>query len=157
MTTHRVTRCAHCGSEYEFQASGPGCHDPFNDGTWCPVCKRVIAQALAKVPRLYECRYRDIKEMPDRFPDVTLEQVLEWERENLAPRAEGRIVAQRIFAPLFNLKTGDAQNVREVRAPNGQRFMLATWSQSPDYEIKVPWEFDLQKGCWTNHPWRGPG
>jgi hypothetical protein len=154
VTTHQYKRCGHCGVEYSYQGSGHGCLETLNDPTWCRTCKQAVDDALKAVPRRFECRYRHTHEMPDRFLDVTLEKLLEWEQENLAPRAEGKLVAQRVFAPLFNLETGDAQNVREVRSPSGQKFMLATWRLSPEYEVKVPWEWDLLAKGWTHHPWR---
>ena len=152
MTTHQTKRCKHCGGEYRYQGSGHGCVNPLNSSTWCPVCKRAILGALEKVPRLFECRYRNIREIPEKFPDVTLDRLLDWEQENLRAQ-KGQLVFQRIFVPLINLETGDSQNSREVRGPNGQKYMLSTWRQSPEYEVKVQWEWDLQAGAWTGCPW----
>lgn len=96
--------------------------------------------------------------MPERFPE-TLEQLLEWERENLRPKEQDGVlislVPRRVFFPLFNLETGDTQHTREIRSPKGIRFRLSTWDISKEVEIRVPMEWDLQKNEWTGHAWNG--
>lgn len=148
-----LQRCGHCGGKYEYQASGEGCHRNYNDGTYCPDCKRVQVEALKSCPRQFECRQRDIKELPDRFGGITLEQVLEWDKTSRKPTEGNPLGVQRIFVGLVNMETGDWQRNREVRSPKGQKFIVSTWDKDPEYSIKVYWEWDTQKSEWTNRPW----
>ena len=43
-------RCRHCGSEYEYQASGYACRSPNNDKDYCPECMKIILEVLNKQP-----------------------------------------------------------------------------------------------------------
>jgi len=157
VTTQAKKRCTHCGAFYVYTGSGHGCLEPTNDPHWCSLCKRAVLDTLAQIPRHFECRYRNIAEMPERFPDVTLTQLLEWERAQLAPRNEGRIIGQRIWPALFNIKTGDSQTTREIRVSEGPyrgtNFRLSTWRTDPEVIIEVPMEYDLRQNTWTNAPW----
>jgi hypothetical protein len=168
MTTERYHRCAQCGTQYTFQGSGPGCDRADNNATWCPSCTKIVYNALANVQRLFECRYRSIKEV-ERFKHITLEQVLEWEMlGNEIKRASGWPVT-RIWPGLFDAATGDSQNIREVigRQKNpellptreedvfvGVYFRLSTWRVRPEHVIEVPMEYDLIKGTFTGQLWR---
>jgi hypothetical protein len=159
MTTKR---CGQCGDEYTYQGSGYGCNRPENDATYCPSCKTVINEALAKIPRRFECRYRDVQEM-DKFKDhVTLEMLIEWERADME-RRKTELWGQRIWPALYNIETGDSQNTREIvgRPPalggvpnfNGIRFRLSTWKKNPEVTIEVPMEYDLLENKFTGHAW----
>ncbi len=150
MTTHRLLRCHRCGSEYSYQGSGRGA-PRFNNAEYCVSCAQIVHEALAKVPRLFECRYRNIKEMPEAYSGITLPILLEWEKEQLSVKKEGQMFPniQRVFPGLYNLETGDHQCRREIRGNalpgdvsyQGQRFMLAMWEMSGEYEISVPMEW----------------
>lgn len=155
MTTHTYKRCQHCGIRYSYQGSGHGCNEPLNDGTWCPQCKQAVLDALKALPRHFECRYRNIQEMTPRFEDVTLERLLEWERVQLAPRAEGRIIGQQIWPALYNVSTGDSQTTRGIRCPQGRQFRLSTWRINPEVIIDTPMESSTRR--WNGTSWPQPG
>ena len=173
MTTHIHKRCGQCGIEYAFQGSGYGCNRPENDSIYCPSCKTVINEALAKVPRRWEMRMQNISELGDRFAAVTPERVREWEaaderRRELAPY---RFIARRVFSPLFNLETGETTSTIEVKGRDGHdpnilrrgcppeyvgiTFRMTWWNQKPeDCTIEVPMEYDLREGRFTGQLWQ---
>lgn len=151
MTTQRHHRCGHCGDHYVYTASGSGCQDPYNHDKWCPSCTEVVVTALRTVPRKFEVRYRNIRELPE-YDDVTLELVLSWEVQNLEEkRAAGLLSIVRIWPALYNLETGDNQSTRAVCQPGTSKmFRLSTWRQSPEYAIEVPMDYDLLNQRWVN-------
>lgn len=161
MTTHRQHRCAHCGNHYSYQASGHGCLEPENDGTYCPTCKQAQLDAFDKIPRRFEARYQDIRQIP-RFADITTEMVLAWEQTETTirerRRAAGEIIGQRIFPGLVDMKKGEFQYIREVRAQDGPhaglRLKVASWPSAPtDCEIEYPMEYDLAEKRFTGRDW----
>lgn len=179
MTTHLNKRCGHCGLHYVFQGSGAGCGRPENDATYCPCCKVIRDEALhaafAKVPRIFEGRWQDIKELGDRFKDVTLEKLQAWEAEDerIKQSSDSPWVrnVRRVFSPLFNVKTGDSTNTREVRGRSegnpafdpikmkypeyvGVTFRLTTWRVSPEYDVQVEMEWNLREDRYTGRIWR---
>ena len=153
MTTKFYHRCINCGVEYCYQASGS--YAPkFNHNSYCHTCFEACIEALQKIPRKFECRYQNVQNTK-RFIDITLEQVLRWEKEN--DEKEGTNLFRRIFPGLINIETGDYQNVREVKGReqfSGIPFQLSTWQDSHEYEIKVPMAYDLTCQCYTNELWR---
>ena len=157
---HEYRRCTHCGVRYTYQSSGH-CDNPLNHGDWCADCYQVVRTALSGVPRRYERRSQSFREIP-RYEGIPLDRFLAWEAIDDADRAQrssaGQVVARRIGMPLFNLKTGDSQNVRGVRGHDefeGHFFMLATWQHDPDYDATVEMEYDLIAGQFTGRPWSG--
>lgn len=149
MTVERYRRCEHCQDVYTYQLSGGGA-PKYNDGRHCPECREAVCKALQGIPRKAECRYVDIKELP-QYQDVTLDQVRVWEA-NLAERRKDGLVAQRIWPGLYKLDdsgklTEDVQSIRQVIASEGPHkgvaFRVSTWKQDPEYTIEVPMEFDL--------------
>lgn len=153
MTTQSYHRCATCGNEYLYQGSGHGCNRPKNSSTWCPSCKGVVDAALSMVPRLFECRYRNVLEM-EHFKHVTLEMIKVWETTPTSG-----IQVRRVWPGLFNLKTGDQMSIREVVGRDGAypvkgaRFRVSTWDNDPEYTIEVPMEYDLKNERFTGHQW----
>jgi hypothetical protein len=159
MTTQSYKRCGKCGAQYIYTGSGHGCLKPLNNSTWCPDCTRVVNAALANIPRKFEGRWTPIAEVP-HLAGVTPEHIRAWEeaahREAEERQAAGQIVARRVFSPLFNLQTGDSQNVREVRGRDefqGHTFKVASWRQAGGIEIEVNMEYDLQNNRYTGHEW----
>jgi hypothetical protein len=157
---HIYKRCTHCGIRYEYQQSGAGCERPENDNRYCPSCKGVYGEALrqvfAKVPRRYEGRYRNVKEV-SKYADVDLKTILRWEQSMRTPKDETRIPIQRIWPGLYNLETGDTMTIREIVAQDGnhkgQRFRLNLWEQTQEHEIKIEMEYDLVEGRFTGACW----
>ena len=63
---HEIKRCKHCYRQYSYQASGDGCFNPVNDKDYCPECMSVINEALSKIAKKFEPRFRMV-EMGDDF------------------------------------------------------------------------------------------
>lgn len=161
MTVLRSRRCAHCGDQYTYQASGEGCGNKLNDGTWCSDCKHAVLQALAAVPRRYEQRFRNIREMGDVYEHVTLDECKRWEglaraRHESNPRAIFPF-ARQVFPGLVSADGTDHQNVYLVVAEDGEdrgrAFKVTTWRKSPEVIIEVGQEWDMVKGEWTGRSW----
>ncbi len=147
VTSIRIRRCIHCRSRYGYQQSGEGCGDGINDARYCRTCKGAINGALTALPVLFECRYVPIAEHPP-CADVTRAQIEEWEATFERERWQATaLIAKRVWPGLMDLETGDAQNVREVRATSGEhlgtRFRVSSWRQRPDFLVEVPIEWDV--------------
>jgi hypothetical protein len=133
--------------------SGMPSHDSHTDSSYCPGCKKVADEALMTVRPRFECRYTPVHEI-ERFKDVTLDKLLEWEEEaRKTIKAQGRIQATRIWPSLFNLETNDSQNIREIRH-KGVPYRVSTWRKSDEYSIEVPMEYDLIHRRLTGNLWR---
>lgn len=146
MSSHRKHRCRHCGQHYSYQLSGY-CPDVFNDPALCGDCAKVVKEALSRVPKRFEPRWRNIDERPERFGNVTLERVLAWEQSGYM-RA-----VQRIWPGLMDLDPPyDRQVIRLVPGAEehqGTYFRLSTWLLKPDFCIEVEEEYDLLEGRFT--------
>jgi hypothetical protein len=91
----------------------------------------------------------------ERFNDVRWEQVVKWEEEyENSPEKkalEGKIIARRVFAPLFDLHDPDNRfSAREVVARDGShtgtKFILETWTKTSDKNgVRIEVEWDLEK------------
>jgi hypothetical protein len=111
------------------------------------------------VERHFECRYQDVKEIPE-LAGITLAQVLEWEQEHLGDSVKNTLRVRRIFMPLFDMITGDSQTSREVPGRGdfvGYRFKVTTWKTNPEFSIEVPREYDLRGHRFTGLNWPLPG
>jgi len=138
MTSHRITRCAHCQAKYTFQASGAGCGDPGNDSRFCSDCWAAVQAALAAVPVRFERVWLPTTE-------VTLEELLEQERR-LAEQQQGQLVARRVSFPLFNLQTGESDRSGFVRL-DGKHYQYRFWpGREEEYSIQVEMERNRHTG-----------
>lgn len=120
----------------------------------CPDCKEAVNAALSTRTRFFECRYRNITELPERFPDITIENLREWESQ--PPSNALGVPVRRVFSPLFDLETGDSQSVREIRGQGtyaSVRFRLSTWRLRPEVLIEVPMEYNLTEQRFTGREW----
>ena len=152
MTTMSYKRCTVCGIKYIYQGSGPGCLEQIADSRHCTDCASVIHDALRTIPRRYEHRWRDVKEVPG-YDHLTLEQVKSWEEQDT------RFI-RRIWPALYNLGTGDSQSIRLVYPPKDDPehgrlhpIRLSTWKKDTDYKMEVEVEWDTQKGEFTGRFW----
>lgn len=147
---HCYKRCIHCGINYTYQMSGYGCDNNFNDEQYCKECKETIINALKLIPRKYEPRYRDIKEVP-LFDGITLDIVLKWEKIDI----NNPKIIRRVYAGLIDLETNSIQNIREVPGQGNfskYKFLLSTWPEKSiykDYSIKIKMEYNLIKNEFT--------
>jgi hypothetical protein len=154
MTRLIEKRCTHCKTFYVWHASGPDCFSDPASEKHCGSCNKAIQDTLATIPKKYECRYEDVQKLPN-FSDITLDIVLEWEKEG-DEEPKSALRGKRIWPGLFNTKTGDAQNIREVRGRGNRswlRVRLQTWKKDPEYKIELPMEFDLLEGKYTGDVW----
>ena len=160
MTIERYSRCIHCGCEYVWCVSGEGYNHPNSPSKdYCPTCFAAIEEAtrnaLAKIPRLYEDRYQDVKEIPE-FSWVTLEKVLEWEAKTLEDNPESKNWARRIWPGLIDDKTGKYQYIRLVRGreeASSFYFRVSTWPHRPEFSIEMLREYDLVNQKFTGYHW----
>jgi hypothetical protein len=152
MSVRDYIRCHHCRTTYTWDSNDRG---QYSSREYCPICQREIVEALSKIPVGFECRYRDINDF-DEYSDVNLEMIKEWEAA-LAERRKTELVPQRVFVGLYDLKNGDSQNIRVVRATSGTHqgkgFRVSTWSLKSEFSIEVPMEYDLLKDAFTGQFW----
>jgi len=128
-----IHECKHCGEEYHFQWSGnydavdvPREH---RDTEYCPVCKKAIYDALAKIPVKFKYEHVITDE-------VNLDTLLKWEKENDDEQSKnGGLIARRILAGLWDSKTGESQKVREVIGRDderkGREYFYCYWPSDP--------------------------
>lgn len=149
-------RCVRCGSVYIYHPTPRDDERLLNDPKHCPRCKQLIVDALRDVPRLFEGRWRDVREVPE-FAGIGLGDVIAWEKEFLRPKNDGRLVMQRIWPALVDVENNDNQHIRLVPGHTypyrGIGFRVSTWQKRSDYLIEVNMEFDLQKGEFTGLRW----
>jgi hypothetical protein len=140
--THYTKRCKHCKSTYTYQGSGDGCFRPMNDDTYCPVCKAVIIEALKTIPKKFDSVFVETDE-------VTYDYLLEKRRE----KETGGLCTRRVYASLFNTKTGEAEKNDAFDVDNRQ-YLVQYWpSKREDMKIKVLKEKNLLTGEITGY-WR---
>jgi hypothetical protein len=168
MTTESYHRCSHCGAEYVYQGSGPGCNRPTNDQYLCPSCKTVTNAALKAVPRRYQERWLDVTKLAEagskdlrvvRAADVTIDMVLAWERIGEAETiARGDLRVRQIWPALCRIETGEWQSIRSVRGRDahlGMLFRVSTWPSSPaDAVVEISMEYDSIDKRFTGNLWR---
>jgi hypothetical protein len=158
-------RCQHCGTVYTAFLSGgyPGAYTNTNH---CPDCYETIRAALEKIPRRFEQRLVETKDLP-AFENVRLEHILEWEKEENVTaakvasllRSDSQPKIRRLAFPLFDLENPDnINNARWVQPRSGPHkgcnFCVSTWSQKSDCDsIRVEVEWDLFNDKYVA-PWR---
>ncbi len=163
MTSYAHRRCVHCGTVYYCLRSGWGFpeYGDHSNPDYCLDCYQVILKALEAVPKKFEHRTMNVQEL-EQFSDVSWEQVVKWEEEyETSPEKkalEGKVIARRVFAPLFDLTDPDNRfSAREVAARNGPhtgvKFILETWTKTSDkngVRIEVEWDLENDKlvGPW---------
>ena len=138
---HYIKRCCHCKSTYTYQASGDGCHKPTNDDTYCPDCKSIILEALMNVPMKFDRVWEETDE-------VTYDYLLEKRRIEEEKRSEGNLLplGRRVYASLFNTKTGEAETNDAFDVDNRQ-YVAQYWpSKREDMKIRVLKEKNLLTG-----------
>jgi rubredoxin len=98
--THYTKRCVHCKTTYTYQGSGEGCFRPLNDDRYCPDCKTAIVKALESIPKKFDKVFIETDE-------VTYDYLLE--KRNIQDEKAGGLCTRRVYASLFNTKTGEAE------------------------------------------------
>lgn len=97
--------CKNCGAKYWWQASGDYQLDSpkeYNDEEYCPECKKVIIEALAKISKKTELRYVECR-------DYNMKQITEFEtienKKYSSPDSFPRV--RRVFVYLHNMENPD--------------------------------------------------
>lgn len=127
MTSHRYMTCSHCGTPYSYQSSGHWEGDypaQLNDDRYCPACMKIIRDALAKVPTLFE--WRDVPST-----EYTIEELKALdEKASTEAHNSGFPRARRVFLPLTDLEDfGNTYRTIEVKTPKGV-FRASFWTKN---------------------------
>ena len=141
MTSHAQARCRTCHVRYFFQASGHGSPE-LNSGEWCPDCYQMYLDAFKSVPK----RAKQVWVDTDEVTPLELE-ALENERAALA-KAEGRLHARRVAAPLFDMTGSGNINRTGYTKKDGTLYRWSYWTKDPEdtSEVRKPMEKDLETG-----------
>lgn len=142
---HEIKRCKHCYRQYSYQASGDGCFNPVNDKDYCPECMSVINEALSKITKKFEPRFRMV-EMGDDFY-----------KNNLLPLKEKYEEYRKKKGYLFeatklvscNKKYKDS--IIEGYYFNNAEFIVEKYGD--EIIINVLSEYDLTNENFTNNTW----
>ena len=136
-------RCRHCRAVYHHYVSGcPPFVDTerLNDREYCPDCKKVILEALEKVPPKVE----EFWETTDVVSKEDIET--EHHRREEEAKANGTICFRRITVPLFDLVDPDNNNICGIITMNGVTFHYSWWTKKDEIEIRKKMERDLVTG-----------
>lgn len=134
---------------YSFQASGWGCNEFCNDSRYCPDCKKVIGEALEKVPIRFGFTWAPTK-------DFTAEELLAYRDEQRAKTeaATGcRVFGERVTLPLWDMHDPGNLHSGAVIVRDGKEYKVETWSKKPEMNtVEIAMEENLETG--ELKPWR---
>jgi hypothetical protein len=115
-------------------------------------------RALKAIPVSFRMEWQNTSEV-EKYKNITLEQVLNWEKLNISDRKPDKIYGERVIVPLFDLVDYENQNhVRLVFGRDdfvGKTFYVSTWTKIKIYELKVPMEFSIIDNKFTGVEWKG--
>ena len=153
---HYLVRCKHCGKEYSYQASGYGCHDLYNNDTYCPECYKAMILALEKIPIRYIPKFRDINETKLNITyDVLLpikQKYIEDTNKNNFPIAVKYLPTT--FKNGVNGLERDDSYYEEEYIYNYYAINVIWYKNKPnDKKIFILSEFDNIEKCFTNKFW----
>lgn len=152
----RYYRCKHCQDVYLCLVSGQyGYSTSHKDTQYCEECALVIRKALSTIPVKFERVW-------EKTGDVTLKQLLEWEKLNNAELdRQNTFPIRRISLPLLRI---DGQNVSEIQKTayvrgrdefKGRHFNYRYWDGEEDNaEITEELELNVKTGkttTWVNY------
>jgi len=122
MSTFRELRCNHCHVRYSYQMSGYWTFQEYNSDTYCPDCFKFITIALKSVPERTKHDWVGTS-------DVSVETLLEQERKAAeAAKAEGKVLARRVLAPLFDMERPDNQHEQGIVHRDGRTYRYEYWT-----------------------------
>lgn len=154
MTMERYHRCQHCQSEYLCLTSGErGYHTNHKNTRYCEGCAAVIRVALSAVP----VKFERIWEITN---DVTLGQLLEWERLN----SEEQVIRdgfgiKRVSSPLFRMNGPNitaTQKTGYVKGRNefARRYFHYRYWENEENKAEITEELELNIETGQKEPWR---
>ncbi len=128
----RLHRCAHCKAPYTWQASGEGCFEPLNDQKYCADCKKVVLEALMRVPKRFKPARLDQTE-------IALDQAEGHYQEQMRIRAEqnGGLVSRRVMATVFRKGEAKVFNIIEGFGPHKGKTLVYEYWPSERHEGTV--------------------
>lgn len=133
---HYMKRCTHCKTVYAYQASGYGCHDPLNDDEYCPDCKKVIVDALKDVPKKFDSTWVETNEVTyDFLKEERRKKEEEYEKRDVNGNFIKLPITRRVYASLFNTKTGEAEK-NDAFDIGEKQYLVQYWPSKPD-DIKI--------------------
>ena len=125
-----IIECKHCLTNYITQLSGSydaiDTPKEYQDKDYCPECKKVIVEALAKIPQKYKW-----ENLPT--DEISLDELLSIEKDKYEKDSElkGLLpVARRLFASLYNKELNEYNKSGEVKH-NGKVFYYFYWPSKP--------------------------
>lgn len=131
-----IVYCKNCGEVYKWQASGNHWEldtpEEYNDREYCPECKKVIIDALAKIEKKSIVKWI-------KTDVVDLETLKRWKREMLEERKlyvgdVGKFpYCERVFAHCVNFETGDNTTSIHLKGREGHAdkfFHCSYWEKS---------------------------
>lgn len=132
-----TNNCKHCGKTYNYQASGEGCFNKFNDKDYCPTCKKAIIDALNNIPIRYVEKWKLIS-------DVNYEELEELKKNYINKFNIAKIVS-------LNNKNNDYV---EQFIKNSHLFQVEWNTNNPSLkEIYCMYSYDIVEKCFTNDRW----
>lgn len=127
MTTERLKRCVHCGSRYCYQASGHGATE-YNDGNYCPGCKKAIVDALKSVPPVAKAAWRATR-------DVSVAQLVEIEMAREQAQQEHHNsgewpIVRRVLPGLFDQADPSNHHKQGILQVLGRTYRYEYWTKT---------------------------
>ena len=151
MTMERYKRCQHCQDVYLcLMSGGPGYHTNHNNPRHCKECAEVIHNALSAVPRKF-------RRFWEETTDVTLDQLLEWEKLNNAEAdAKNGMRIRRVSVGLIRLETGKSDERAYVKGRDkfADRYFHYEYWEGEEDEVRIIEELELNVETNETKPWR---
>lgn len=149
-----ISRCIHCGTTYTYQLSGYPQLNEYNDEHYCPECKKAIVEALSKIPKKFDRKWRTLKEeeVTDELLSCMNRMLEEYDEANRNPNSGLFPEPIKIVA----CRNDDYEHTREFRVEgtmycadfNGERM-----SREGGFAIRVEDEYDLTEKKYTGSHW----
>lgn len=139
---HLILRCKHCNKEYTYCTYGNGEEYGTENGCskeYCAECQNAIYNALSKIPKKYEPRFKKIKEprLLDLFDELRVKHL-----------TDGSTIG------CFREWIGD-YDCAEYFIHNRKKYMLA-WNDDnmTKKDIYISMEYDLINKKFTENVWK---
>lgn len=139
-------RCRHCGSEYEYQASGCGCRSPNNDKDYCPECMKIILEVLNKQPVKFTKRYMEIDNKS------LIDELLKVKESVISKKKSGIMWPGVILITTPELSVLDYDNI-ELYEYQSKSYALCHNNNCDDLHLFVLQEYDLINNEFTKKYW----